>query len=68
VARGPSRPPAGWDAPRGVHAHSLEAQIAGQLEAGFTLTGLFEDGLPHDPVSRFFPPCIATRAVRGGRA
>jgi SAM-dependent methyltransferase len=44
--------------------HTLADQIAGQLHAGFVLTGFFEDAyLPgEDPLSRFIPSFIATRA------
>jgi len=48
------------------HSHSLEAQIAGQIEAGFVITGLYEDTLPGHPVSEFLPPCVATRAEKAG--
>ena len=48
------------------HSHMLEDQIAGQIDAGFAIVGLYEDSIPGDPVSRFFPPCVATRAVRDG--
>jgi SAM-dependent methyltransferase len=47
--------------------HSLEQQIGGQLEAGFNLTGLYEDHYPDrecDPISRYTPSFIATRAVK----
>jgi SAM-dependent methyltransferase len=46
--------------------HSLEDQIAGQIEAGFVITGFYED--TQDPaldlLSRFVPGYIATRAVK----
>ncbi|MDR3512315.1 MAG: class I SAM-dependent methyltransferase [Caulobacteraceae bacterium] len=47
-------------------SHSLEAQIGGQLRAGFLLTGLFEDTDRGDASmrSRWFPTMIATRAVK----
>jgi SAM-dependent methyltransferase len=45
-------------------SHSLEAQIGGQLEAGFLLAGLFEDAWAGEPLSAYFPLCVATRAVR----
>lgn len=45
-------------------SHSLEDQIGGQLEAGFALTGLFEDAWEEEPLSAYFPLCIATRAVK----
>jgi SAM-dependent methyltransferase len=48
-------------------SHSLETQIGGQLKAGLVLTHLFEDtdgGPPDHGRSRYFPPFIATRAVK----
>lgn len=48
-------------------SHSLEDQIGGQLDAGFVLTGLFEDRCPpddDDPLKDYFPMFIATRAVK----
>ena len=47
-----------------IFSHSLEEQIGGQIEAGFTLTGLFEDEWPGKPLSMFAPSLIATRAVK----
>ncbi len=47
--------------------HTLQDQIGGQLNAGFMLTGLFEDEYKEsddDPVSRYMSTFIATRAVR----
>ncbi len=45
-------------------SHSLDAQIGGQLDAGFVLTGFFEDTWDLEPVSRWFPPYFATRALK----
>ncbi len=48
-------------------SHTLEAQIGGQLAAGFHLTHLFEDtdlGRPTTGRARYFPTCLATRAVK----
>lgn len=48
-------------------SHTLQDQIGGQLDAGFVLTGLYEDNYASqegDPLSMFMPICIATRAVR----
>jgi len=47
-------------------SHSLTAQIGGQLEAGFLLTGLYEDHWFDDTwlFSQFSPVSIATRALR----
>ena len=47
-------------------SHSLEAQIGGQLSAGFILTHLFED-TDRDAQSlrsRHFPTCFGTRALK----
>lgn len=47
-------------------SHSLSTQIGGQLEAGFVLVGLYEDGWLDDTwvFSTLAPICIATRALR----
>lgn len=48
-------------------SHTLEAQIGGQLQAGFVLTHMFEDrdgGAPGTGRSAYFPTCMATRAVK----
>ncbi|QDT03956.1 Ubiquinone biosynthesis O-methyltransferase [Rubripirellula lacrimiformis] len=48
-------------------AHSLDDQIGGQLNAGFALTGFYEDRYPdssNDPLSSFLNTFIATRAVK----
>lgn len=48
-------------------SHTLEAQIGGQLQAGFVLTHMFEDrdgGAPDTGRSAYFPTCMATRAVK----
>ncbi|MBS0274955.1 MAG: class I SAM-dependent methyltransferase [Proteobacteria bacterium] len=48
-------------------SHTLEEQIGGQLDAGFVLTHMFEDrdrGSPESGRSRYFPTCMATRALR----
>ena len=44
-------------------SHSLEEQIGGQLEAGFLLTGLYEDRRDY-PLGKFIPSYIATRAIK----
>ncbi|MGQ0637609.1 MAG: class I SAM-dependent methyltransferase [Planctomycetaceae bacterium] len=47
--------------------HTLADQIGGQLEAGFVLTGFFEDRYPAssaDPISRFINSFVATRAFK----
>jgi SAM-dependent methyltransferase len=46
--------------------HSLEDQIGGQLQAGFILTGFYEDGWEADkaPIHRYLKCYIATRASK----
>jgi SAM-dependent methyltransferase len=47
--------------------HTLEDQIGGQLDAGFVLTGFYEDGWEEgadDVLSRHMPLFVATRAVK----
>ena len=47
--------------------HTLEAQIGGQCEAGFVITGLYEDGdrPEHNrPLTGFCPVYIVTRGVK----
>lgn len=47
--------------------HSLEDQIGGQLDAGFVLTGLYEDLHQEGDVSvAYFPGFLATRASKPG--
>jgi hypothetical protein len=47
-------------------SHSLNAQIGGQLAAGFVLAGLYEDGWADDvtPLNRHAPMFLATRALK----
>lgn len=47
-------------------SHSLEAQIGGQLAAGFVITGFYEDRWFDDgwPFARHSPVSFATRALR----
>jgi hypothetical protein len=45
-------------------SHSLDAQIGGQLRAGFVITGLFEDSWDEAPLSRWFKPFLNTRATK----
>ena len=47
-----------------VYGHTLEDQLGGQLEAGFVLTGFYEDRDPDHPLARFLPAFAATRAVK----
>ncbi len=47
--------------------HTLEDQIGGQLDAGFVLTGFYEDVYSkevNDALSNYMPIFIATRAIR----
>jgi SAM-dependent methyltransferase len=44
--------------------HTLEDQIGGQLDAGFALTGFFEDGGERWKLTEYIACFIATRAVR----
>ena len=49
--------------------HTLDDQIGGQLDAGFVLTGFYEDRYADqvaDPLSRYIDSFIATRAVKPG--
>jgi len=45
-------------------SHSLEAQIGGQLQAGFRLLDLYEDTVEDDELACWFPPFIATLAEK----
>ena len=48
-------------------SHTVEDQMGGQLDAGFVLTGLFEDqdlGSTEEILARQMPVCIATRALK----
>ena len=45
-------------------SHTLEDQIGGQLDAGFHLTGFYEDRHRGMRLSEFMPTYIATRAVK----
>lgn len=48
-------------------SHSLDAQIGGQLAAGFVVTGFYEDWWSDEatPLNRFMPTSMATRARKG---
>lgn len=50
--------------------HTLADQIGGQLDAGFVLTGFYEDRYnppDADPISRYIDSFNATRALKPGR-
>jgi len=49
-----------------VYGHTLEDQVGGQMDAGFVLTGFYEDRDPAHPLAKFLPAFIATRAVKPG--
>ena len=44
--------------------HTLEDQVGGQLDAGFLLTGLYEDRHRQMRVAEFMPTYVATRALK----
>lgn len=44
--------------------HTLEDQIGGQLDAGFVLTGFYEDGWTGMALAKYMPIFIATRALK----
>lgn len=46
------------------HSHSLTEQLGGQMDAGFHITGLYEDYHSAFIVSEFTPTYIATRALK----
>jgi SAM-dependent methyltransferase len=47
--------------------HSLDDQIGGQLDAGFVLTGFYEDRRPDALPDRYLPTMLATRAEKPRR-
>lgn len=51
-----------------VFSHSIEHLIGGQTDAGFVITGLYEDEWPGKAFSQFLPTFIATRARRPGES
>jgi SAM-dependent methyltransferase len=46
--------------------HTLTDQLGGQTDAGFAITGFYEDICPDSPISKYHPSYIATRAVKLG--
>ncbi len=46
------------------YGHSLTDQIGGQIEAGFAITGFYEDICPDSPISKYHPVYIATKAEK----
>ncbi|MHC5110094.1 MAG: class I SAM-dependent methyltransferase [Planctomycetota bacterium] len=51
-----------------LFSHTLDAQIGGQLEAGFALVGFYEDYETENPIADFMPTYLATRSVKSLRA
>lgn len=50
-------------------SHTMDSLVGGQIEAGFQLTGFYEDRyrpVVGDAVSQFMPVCFATRAHKPG--
>ena len=45
-------------------SHTLEDQIGGQTEAGFLVSGLYEDHHRDDPIAVHMPTLVATRAIK----
>ncbi len=46
------------------YSHTLEDQIGGQIKAGFTIDGFYEDVFEDDLLSKYFPTFIATKAKK----
>jgi SAM-dependent methyltransferase len=44
--------------------HTLTDLLTGQIDAGFVLTGFYEDICPDSPLSKFHPSYFATRAIK----
>ena len=53
----------GADAPV-EFSHSFEEQIGGQMNAGFHLTGFFEDFWANEKIKDYMPSFFATRAIK----
>ena len=53
----------GKDAPL-EFGHTLQDQIGGQIDAGFVITGFYEDTFPGELISEYCDSFIATRAVK----
>jgi len=45
-------------------SHTLEDQIGGQIEAGFLISGFYEDRHRDDPIAARMPTYVATRAIK----
>ncbi len=46
------------------YGHTLTDLIAGQTEAGFAITGFYEDVRPDSTISKYHPVYIATKAIK----
>jgi SAM-dependent methyltransferase len=46
------------------HSHTLTDQLGGQMDAGFHITGLYEDYHGTSAVSEYTPTYISTRAIK----
>ncbi len=44
--------------------HTFTDQLGGQMAAGLHLVDMFEDITPEEPLSKFMPGFMATRAVK----
>src|SRR5215218_5938390 len=45
-------------------SHTLEEQIGGQVDAGFLISGFYEDRHRDDPIAAHMPTFVATRAIK----
>jgi SAM-dependent methyltransferase len=45
-------------------SHTLEEQIGGQIRAGFSISGFYEDRYRDDPIAAYMPTFVATRAIK----
>ncbi|MHB8134557.1 MAG: methyltransferase domain-containing protein [Anaerolineaceae bacterium] len=45
-------------------SHTLEELIGGQIQAGFSITGFYEDKFENDLMSEYYPTFFATRAIK----
>lgn len=45
-------------------SHTLEDQIGGQTDAGFLISGFYEDRHLDDPIAAYMPTLVATRAIK----
>jgi SAM-dependent methyltransferase len=45
-------------------SHTLEDQVGGQTDAGFLISGFYEDRHRDDPIAAYMPTFVATRAIK----